>query len=264
MVDDPQTTESAWSPSQSQRREEILAGDVLGMAGPGKKIAGLMACTVIRPATWLTTSSTGRSIPNGKGSGPRWSTPSPSNEKLWAKYAELRADSLRNDGDGARPPSSTAGQSRGDGRRRGHRLAAALSRTTMNQCDPARDESAGSAMSGPSSRSIRTSRSSRTIGEEMLTAEQIAAKTQRLPARRDSHRLQSPDDVHRRAAEGALLDAVRVGGDFTGYVVDYGTWPDQQRAYFTLRDVREDARRAAPGAGLEGSIYAGLDKLTAD
>ena len=46
MVDDPQTTESAWSPSQSQRREAILAGDVLGMAGPGKKIAGLMACTV--------------------------------------------------------------------------------------------------------------------------------------------------------------------------------------------------------------------------
>ncbi|MFW5841551.1 MAG: hypothetical protein ACOCZE_13290, partial [Planctomycetota bacterium] len=37
MVDDPQTTESAWSPSQSQRREAILAGDVLGMAGPGKK-----------------------------------------------------------------------------------------------------------------------------------------------------------------------------------------------------------------------------------
>jgi hypothetical protein len=41
LVDDPQTTESAWSPSQSERREAILAGDVLGMAGPGKKIAGL-------------------------------------------------------------------------------------------------------------------------------------------------------------------------------------------------------------------------------
>ena len=37
MVDDPQTTESAWSPSQSQRREAILAGDVLGMAGPGRR-----------------------------------------------------------------------------------------------------------------------------------------------------------------------------------------------------------------------------------
>ena len=49
LIDDPQTTESAWSRSQSERREAILAGDVLGMAGPGKKIAGLMACTIIRP-----------------------------------------------------------------------------------------------------------------------------------------------------------------------------------------------------------------------
>ena len=26
--------------------------------------------------------------------------------------------------------------------------------------------------------------------------------------------------------------------DFTGYVVDYGSYPDQKRGYFTLRDAR--------------------------
>jgi hypothetical protein len=40
LSDDPQTMESAWSKSQSERREMTLVGDVLGMAGPGKKIAG--------------------------------------------------------------------------------------------------------------------------------------------------------------------------------------------------------------------------------
>ena len=35
--------------------------------------------------------------------------------------------------------------------------------------------------------------------------------------------------------------------DFTGYVVDYGTWPDQQRAYFTLRDIQPDAGRGHAG-----------------
>ena len=40
-----------------------------------------------------------------------------------------------------------------------------------------------------------------------------------------------------------------------------GTWPDQRRAYFTLRDIRKTLGRATPGAGLEGSIYAGLDTL---
>jgi phage terminase large subunit GpA-like protein len=52
--------------------------------------------------------------------------------------------------------------------------------------------------------------------------------------------------------------------DFTGYVVDYGAWPDQQRPVFTLRDVQRTLARAAPNAGLEGAIYAGLEKLTED
>ncbi len=52
--------------------------------------------------------------------------------------------------------------------------------------------------------------------------------------------------------------------DFTGYVIDYGTYPDQRRGYFTLRDITRTLGRAAPGAGLEGAIYAGLEKLTGD
>jgi len=52
--------------------------------------------------------------------------------------------------------------------------------------------------------------------------------------------------------------------DFTGYIVDYGTWPEQRRAYFTLRDVHSTLGRATPGAGLEGQIFGGLEKLTAE
>ena len=52
--------------------------------------------------------------------------------------------------------------------------------------------------------------------------------------------------------------------DFTGYVVDYGTWPDQQRQYFTLRDSRRTLERVSPQAGVEGAIYAGLESLTSE
>ena len=52
--------------------------------------------------------------------------------------------------------------------------------------------------------------------------------------------------------------------DFTGYVVDYGTFPDQKRPYFTLRDARHTLSIATKTSGLEGSIYAGLERLTAD
>ena len=49
VLDDPQTDESARSLSQCATRESILAGAILGLAGPGKKISGIMPCTVIRP-----------------------------------------------------------------------------------------------------------------------------------------------------------------------------------------------------------------------
>jgi len=100
MVDDPQTTESAWSPSQSQRREAILAGDVLGMAGPGKKIAGLLCATVIRPADMADNILDRQKHPEWQGERTKLVYSFPTNEKLWVRYAELRADSLRNDGDG--------------------------------------------------------------------------------------------------------------------------------------------------------------------
>jgi phage terminase large subunit GpA-like protein len=49
--------------------------------------------------------------------------------------------------------------------------------------------------------------------------------------------------------------------DFTGYVIDYGAHPEQRRPYFTLRDAQPTLSAVAKGAGLEGSIYAGLEEL---
>jgi hypothetical protein len=52
--------------------------------------------------------------------------------------------------------------------------------------------------------------------------------------------------------------------DFTGYVIDYGTWPDQHRPYFTLRDARLTLAAATKSNGIEGAIFAGLESLTGD
>lgn len=48
LLDDPQTRESAESESQCNMRERIITGDVLGLAGPRKKIAAVMPCTIVR------------------------------------------------------------------------------------------------------------------------------------------------------------------------------------------------------------------------
>lgn len=48
ILDDPQTRDSAESISQCAMRERIITGDVLGLAGPKKRIAAVMPCTIIR------------------------------------------------------------------------------------------------------------------------------------------------------------------------------------------------------------------------
>lgn len=49
LIDDPQTHESAKSALQCWEREQVIAGDILGLAGPDKMISGLMPMTIIRP-----------------------------------------------------------------------------------------------------------------------------------------------------------------------------------------------------------------------
>src|SRR3990167_5558230 len=48
ILDDPQDRASAESPTQCDMRERIITGDVLGLAGPRRKIAAVMPCTIIR------------------------------------------------------------------------------------------------------------------------------------------------------------------------------------------------------------------------
>ncbi len=259
MVDDPQTTESAWSPSQSQRREAILAGDVLGMAGPGKKIAGLMACTVIRPADMADNILDRDKHPEWQGERTKMIYSFPTNEKLWAKYAEVRADSLRNDGDGAEATefyrknreAMDAGSRVAWPERYNEDEISALQHAINLKL---RDEAAFFA-------EYQNEPIVETQGEEMLTPEEIAAKTNgygRGAIPLGCNHLTMFIDVQQKALFWTICG---FEDGFTGYVIDYGTWPDQKRPYFTLHDIRRTIQQAKPGAGLEGAIYNALEEL---
>jgi hypothetical protein len=100
ILDDPQTRESAHSPSQTRYRQELLSGDVLGMAGPGRKIAGFMTCTKIYPQDLADHVLDRKRNPEWQGECTKMVYAFPKNEKLWDKYAQLGAESLRGDGDG--------------------------------------------------------------------------------------------------------------------------------------------------------------------
>lgn len=95
-----------------------------------------------------------------------------------------------------------------------------------------------------------------------LSADQIAGKTNRMQRRLvpvGCNHLTMFVDVQ---ANLLFFVVAAWEHDFTGYVVDYGSFPDQQRPYFTLRDARMTLAAVTKASGLEGSIYAGLETLT--
>jgi len=79
---------------------DTLNGAILNLAGPGQKIAGVMPCTVIRPGDMADQILDRDKHPTWQGERTKLVYSFPTNEKLWDRYAQIRADSFRNDGDG--------------------------------------------------------------------------------------------------------------------------------------------------------------------
>ncbi len=263
VLDDPQTDESARSPSQCANRESILAGAVLGLAGPGKKISGIMPCTVIRPDDMADRILDRDKHPQWQGERTRMVYAFPANEKLWDRYAEILADSLRND-HGIEKATEFYRERRAamdEGaiiawpERFNHDEASAIQHAMNFKLQ---DEAAFWAEYQNEPLPAETE------GEEMFTPVQVAAKLDRhargvVPI--GATRVTMFIDVQQKL----LFHLVAAWeDDFTGYVIDYGAYPDQKRPYFTLRDARRSLATCKPGAGLEGSIYAALETLTGD
>lgn len=263
LIDDPQTDESARSPSQCVTRERILSGAILGLAGPGRKIAGLMTLTVVRPDDLADRILDREKHPQWQGERTRMVYAFPTNETLWARYAELWREGMRADRGMAeatefyranREAMDAGAVAAWPERHHPDELSAVQHAMNLRldrgdaafwaeyQNEPLPEEQADS---------------------ELLTADQIAAKT-------NGHRrgeipigcthLTMFVDVQ---AKALFWLVAAWENDFTGYVVDYGTEPDQKEAYFTLRDMRQTLALATPRAGIEGAIFAGLERLTA-
>ena len=263
VLDDPQTDESARSLSQCANRESILAGAVLGLAGPGKKISGIMPCTVIRPGDMADNILDRDKHPEWNGERTRMVYSFPTDEKLWDRYAELRSEGMRN-GDGGKLATEFYGENR-DAMDEGASVAwpERFNHDELSAIQHAmnlklQDEAAFFA------EYQNEPLPEETVDDDLLTADQVASKTngmQRGEIPLACNHLTMFIDVQQKL----LFYVVAAWEDnFTGYVVDYGAYPDQKRPYFTLRDARQTLATAADGTGLEGSIFAGLDALTGE
>ena len=263
LIDDPQTDESASSPSQCEMRERILAGAVLGLAGPGKKIAGLLPCTVLRRGDLADRILDREKHPDWHGTRTKLVYSFPPS-RLWGEYANLRAESLRL-GKGGKEATEFYRANRAE-MDEGAAVAweARFNPGELSAIQHAmnlklRDERAFWAEY--QNEPLPSGLTAETAAE--LTPEDIASKLNghdRGLVPLECRRLTAMIDV-----QATLLYYVVVAwaDDFSGAVIDYGAFPDQLRPYWTLYDAAPTLANVVKASGLEGLIFGGLGKLTA-
>jgi hypothetical protein len=263
VIDDPQTSESAGSLEQTRKRIRVLAGDILGLAGPGQKISGIMPCTIIRPGDMADIILNRQTHPDWNGERTKMVYEFPKNMKLWEQYAEIRAEALREEGNFRRATEfyeahraeMDEGAKVSWEARYNHDEISALQHA-MNLKFQDEVAFASEYQNDPLPED--------TGGEEILSVDAICAKINGIPHNKvplACDRVTLFIDVQK-----ALLFYVVTAWaeNFTGSVIDYGSWPDQHRREFSLADANPTIQSEFPRAGLEGGLYAALTALTDD
>ena len=261
IVDDPQTSESAGSAEQTRKRVRVLAGDVLGLAGPGKKIAGVMPCTVIRPGDMAEQMLDRSKHPEWNGERCRMMYKFPKNEELWNRYADLRADELREKGTFEKATAFYAAHRKEMDEGAVVAWPARYNHDEISAVQHAMDlkltdEAAFWAeyQNEPLAEDLGT--------EEQLTLDSVSSRVNghsRLGVPVSATHVTAFVDVQKTMLFYCI---VAWDDDFTGRVIDYGEWPDQKRRFFTLNDANVTLQQKFPRSGLEGCLYEGLKSLT--
>lgn len=262
ILDDPQTRESANSPSQCADRTAIVTGDVLGMAGPGRKIAAIMPCTVIREGDLAAQLTDREKNPQWQGERTKAIYSWPKRESLWDSYCKIRSDGLRR-GKGVKD-SFAYYESNREAMDAGAVVAwpAMHSESDLSALQYLMDKRFEMGIEAFSAEYQNEPLSDESDAMPTLVASEVASKTNGIkrgvvPA--NAAYLTAFIDVH-----DALLfwSVVAWSADFTGWIVDYGAYPDQRRRSFLLRKANPTLTMVSGGAGREGSIYAGLTSLS--
>lgn len=265
IVDDPQTDESAVSPAQNNKREAILNGAILGLAGPRTKIACFVPCTIIAPGDMADRILDRQRHPVWQGEKSRMVIDWPTNRDLWDRYADLRKNAQRHGDTEAREAVEfyRANRAAMDA---GARVSwperfypgelSGIQHAMNLRCDRGTAAFQAEFQNDPEAVTL--------AGQVAdLDADAIAKKVNRcgwgvVPP--NCTRLTAFIDV----GESVLYYAVcGWAEDFGGSVVAYGTCPKQNRSYFASADARPSLADQFPRHDVTARIYAGL-KATVD
>lgn len=261
LIDDPQTDDSARSPKQVADRERVLKGAILGLAGPNVRIAGLATVTVVSPDDLAERLLDRKRHPAWQGQRMKLVYAWPTNVELWEQYAELRRKGQR-DGTGTGAADAFYRKNR-----------AAMDEGAEVAWPERKHDDEISAIQH--AWNIRIDRGEGAFAAEYqnepipevqveatdLSAQEIAEKLS--GKKRGTIPLGCTRLTMFSDCQGEALYWMVCAWDetFTGYVVDYGCFPDQRRMYFTLREITKRLSDVTKAKSPEGRLMEGLRML---
>jgi len=258
LLDDPQTRASARSPGQTKLRMDLIYGDVLGMAGPGVRISAMMTCTKIYEEDLADKILNQEDHPEWQGQCTKLIFEFPTNTKLWEEYAEIRADGLRR-GKGLKPATAFYHK---------HRKAMDKGAKVAWPERYDRDSEISALQHGMNLRyrneetffsEYQNEPMQEQISDDILVPATVAEKLN--GRKRGIIPLACPYltafiDVHDRVLYRIVC---AYQADFTGYLIDYDTFPKQEKGWFELRTAKRTLKQKFPRRGTDGAILAGLE-----
>ncbi len=256
LADDVQTKKTSKSQEQCKYREDILASDVMFMGG-SRRIAGLATVTCIQKDDVADHLLDRKRYPAWNGIRCHYFDALPSNMELWEKWWDIKKtgdnetavamylenrEAMDKDCIAVWPEYYEEG------------YVSAIEQGMAKYFD-----NRASFQSEYQSEPLTLEDDSITFDTDSIEAKAVRnRKRGQVPTEADI--LTASIDVH-----GNILYTT-VGGfsqnNFTGSLIDYGTWPKQKRAYFRQNDTKLfTLKQKYPGRGDEGAVQAGLVDL---
>jgi hypothetical protein len=264
IPDDPQTDQSAHSLLQTAERLSIINGAIKGLAGPGQRTAIIIPCTVIEGGDLADQLLDRQKNPSWHGERTKLLYSFPTADKLWGEYARIRDESLRADGDGheatefylARREEMDAGSAVGWPARY---LASRGEISALQHAMNLKFDNERAFFAEYQNEPLKPS----ALHADVLTVRMVCEKANgrlRREVPLACTKLTMFVDVHNKLL---YFCVVAWQEDFTGFIIDYGTFPDQGERMFSLDGARKTLGRLHPGVGPDAAIKAGLEKLVA-
>jgi len=266
LCDDFQTRESAMSPLQCFSRTEVIQNDLVGMAGPDSNFCALVTCTVIRSDDAADRLLNAELHPDWCGIRRKFLRSMPDDEamKLWAQYSEVRAQSLRTHGD-IRDATKFYKKNRKQmdhGAEASWKPRFAKDRGEISAIQHAMEwyyRSRSGFYSELQNEPERDANESRA----WLTSQDLAdCRNIQLPrgvVPRGYHKLVADCDVQQSLL---YYTVAAVKEDGSCHIIRYGTFPEQDEPYFTLREARKKLAHKYPQAGDMAALSQGIVDLS--